>query len=162
MVKTLTLDCLRGQVRILRLLRILGHNDETASDTMNDLLAQVQRSRSCTQIWRLLKEYQMNHNTEMKSGSRACSGGHQHRQHQDGRQRCPVRDRSHHPGHQIREWPQGERAAHPISGSNQCQDGGLNPFFVTSPQVLAVNILGRFLLNNDRNIRSVPPSLPSV
>lgn len=30
------------------------------------------------------------------------------------------------------------------------------------PQVLAVNILGRFLLNNDRNIRSVflPPHIP--
>lgn len=96
----------------------------------------------------------------MKSGSRGCSGGHQHRQHQDGGQRCPVRDRSHHPRHQIREWPQGERAAHPISGSSRRQHGGLNPFFVTSPQVLAVNILGRFLLNNDRNIRSVPPSLP--
>lgn len=41
------------------------------------------------------------------------------------------------------------------------QEGGLNRFFVAFPQVLAVNILGRFLLNNDRNIRSVPPSLPS-
>lgn len=30
------------QVRILRLLRILGHNNDTASDAMNDLLAQVQ------------------------------------------------------------------------------------------------------------------------
>lgn len=29
------------QVRILRLLRILGRNNEAASDTMNDLLAQV-------------------------------------------------------------------------------------------------------------------------
>lgn len=29
------------QVRVLRLLRILGHNNETASDAMNDLLAQV-------------------------------------------------------------------------------------------------------------------------
>uniref|UniRef100_A0A671KW61 AP-1 complex subunit gamma n=1 Tax=Sinocyclocheilus anshuiensis TaxID=1608454 RepID=A0A671KW61_9TELE len=29
------------QVRILRLLRILGHNNDTASDAMNDLLAQV-------------------------------------------------------------------------------------------------------------------------
>lgn len=41
------------QVRILRLLRILGHNDETASDTMNDLLAQVRRSRSCRKLPRL-------------------------------------------------------------------------------------------------------------
>lgn len=36
-----------SQVRILRLLRILGHNNEAASDTMNDLLAQVQSSRWC-------------------------------------------------------------------------------------------------------------------
>lgn len=35
------LDRLCGQVRILRLLRILGRNDESASDAMNDLLAQV-------------------------------------------------------------------------------------------------------------------------
>lgn len=36
-----TLRCLCTQVRVLRLLRILGHNNETASDAMNDLLAQV-------------------------------------------------------------------------------------------------------------------------
>lgn len=30
------------QVRILRLLRILGHNNDSASEAMNDLLAQVQ------------------------------------------------------------------------------------------------------------------------
>lgn len=47
------------------------------------------------------------------------------------------------------------------SVSNHQQEGGLNRFCVALPQVLAVNILGRFLLNNDRNIRSVPPSLPS-
>lgn len=29
------------QVRILRLLRILGHNNDSASEAMNDLLAQV-------------------------------------------------------------------------------------------------------------------------
>lgn len=68
-VKTWTLDCFCGQVRILRLLRILGHNDETASDTMNDLLAQVQCSHSRTQIWRLIKTKfkkndPMNHNTD--------------------------------------------------------------------------------------------------
>lgn len=39
-----TLSGLHPQVRILRLLRILGRNNETASDAMNDLLAQVQYS----------------------------------------------------------------------------------------------------------------------
>lgn len=32
-------------MRILRLLRILGHNNDTASDAMNDLLAQVQQNK---------------------------------------------------------------------------------------------------------------------
>jgi len=40
------LSGLRPQVRILRLLRILGRKNEGASDAMNDLLAQVQRSLS--------------------------------------------------------------------------------------------------------------------
>lgn len=35
------LSRLQTQVRILRLLRILGRNNEAASDAMNDLLAQV-------------------------------------------------------------------------------------------------------------------------
>lgn len=42
-VKVLTLWSFCPQVRILRLLRILGHNNEAASDAMNDLLAQVRR-----------------------------------------------------------------------------------------------------------------------
>lgn len=42
-VSMLNGNVLVGQVRILRLLRILGHNHEAASDTMNDLLAQVRR-----------------------------------------------------------------------------------------------------------------------
>ncbi|XP_068605432.1 AP-1 complex subunit gamma-like 2, partial [Brachionichthys hirsutus] len=36
------------QVRILRLLRILGHNSESASDAMNDLLAQVATNTDST------------------------------------------------------------------------------------------------------------------
>lgn len=39
--KPVSLPTLRPQVRILRLLRILGRNNEGASDSMNDLLAQV-------------------------------------------------------------------------------------------------------------------------
>lgn len=50
MVHLFTLACLYPQVRILRLLRILGHNNEAASDAMNDLLAQVQFSLSYTQM----------------------------------------------------------------------------------------------------------------
>jgi AP-1 complex subunit gamma-1 len=36
------------QVRIIRLLRILGHNDETTSETMNDILAQVATNTETT------------------------------------------------------------------------------------------------------------------
>lgn len=35
------INCFRFQVKILRLLRILGHNDADASEAMNDILAQV-------------------------------------------------------------------------------------------------------------------------
>uniref|UniRef100_H3CR83 AP-1 complex subunit gamma n=1 Tax=Tetraodon nigroviridis TaxID=99883 RepID=H3CR83_TETNG len=82
------------QVRILRLLRILGHNDETASDTMNDLLAQVATNTDSTKTVGNAVLYE----TVLTI--------------------LDIRSES-----------------------------GL--------RVLAVNILGRFLLNNDRNIRYI-------
>lgn len=88
-------------------------------------------------------------------------GGNQHWQHKDGRQRRVVRDRPHCAGHQVGEWPQG----------GQPNTSSIKYIYIyillsgherlcSALQVLAVNILGRFLLNNDRNIRSVPLSLP--
>uniref|UniRef100_A0A8C2Q1P6 AP-1 complex subunit gamma n=1 Tax=Cyprinus carpio TaxID=7962 RepID=A0A8C2Q1P6_CYPCA len=82
------------QVRILRLLRILGHNNDTASDAMNDLLAQVATNTDSSKT----------------------------------------------------------------AGSAVLYETVLTIMDINSEsglRVLAVNILGRFLLNNDRNIRYI-------
>ncbi|KTG37481.1 hypothetical protein cypCar_00008318 [Cyprinus carpio] len=88
-----TLDQFR-KVRILRLLRILGHNNDTASDAMNDLLAQVATNTDSSKT----------------------------------------------------------------AGSAVLYETVLTIMDINSEsglRVLAVNILGRFLLNNDRNIRYI-------
>ncbi|KAG7227387.1 hypothetical protein INR49_000392 [Caranx melampygus] len=82
------------QVRILRLLRILGRNNESASDAMNDLLAQVATNTDSTKTVGNAVLYET-----------------------------------------------------VLTVLDIKSESGL--------RVLAVNILGRFLLNNDRNIRSV-------
>ncbi|XP_066578988.1 AP-1 complex subunit gamma-like 2 isoform X2 [Amia ocellicauda] len=82
------------QVRILRLLRILGRNDEIASEAMNDILAQVATNTDST-----------------KTAGNAI----------------------------LYETVVTVMDIHSESGL----------------RVLAVNILGRFLLNNDRNIRYI-------
>ncbi|KAJ8336573.1 hypothetical protein SKAU_G00377930 [Synaphobranchus kaupii] len=82
------------QVRILRLLRILGRNDDVASDAMNDLLAQVATNTDSSKT----------------------------------------------------------------AGSAVLYETVLTVMDIKSEsglRVLAVNILGRFLLNNDRNIRYI-------
>lgn len=82
------------QVRILRLLRILGRNDDVASDAMNDLLAQVATNTDSSKT----------------------------------------------------------------AGSAVLYETVLTIMDIKSEsglRVLAVNILGRFLLNNDRNIRYI-------
>ncbi|XP_061109759.1 LOW QUALITY PROTEIN: AP-1 complex subunit gamma-like 2 [Conger conger] len=82
------------QVRILRLLRILGRNDDMASDAMNDLLAQVATNTDSSKT----------------------------------------------------------------AGSAVLYETVLTIMDIKSEsglRVLAVNILGRFLLNNDRNIRYI-------
>ncbi|XP_057714156.1 AP-1 complex subunit gamma-like 2 [Corythoichthys intestinalis] len=82
------------QVRILRLLRILGRNNETASDTMNDLLAQVATNTDSTKTVGNAVLYET-----------------------------------------------------VLTVLDIKSESGL--------RILAVNILGRFLLNNDRNIRYI-------
>uniref|UniRef100_A0A671XF13 AP-1 complex subunit gamma n=1 Tax=Sparus aurata TaxID=8175 RepID=A0A671XF13_SPAAU len=82
------------QVRILRLLRILGHNNEAASDAMNDLLAQVATNTDSTKTVGNAVLYET-----------------------------------------------------VLTVLDIKSESGL--------RVLAVNILGRFLLNNDRNIRYI-------
>ncbi|KAM9718716.1 AP-1 complex subunit gamma-like 2 isoform 1-T2 [Menidia menidia] len=82
------------QVRILRLLRILGHNNESASDAMNDLLAQVATNTDSTKTVGNAVLYET-----------------------------------------------------VLTVLDIKSESGL--------RVLAVNILGRFLLNNDRNIRYI-------
>uniref|UniRef100_M3ZE20 AP-1 complex subunit gamma n=1 Tax=Xiphophorus maculatus TaxID=8083 RepID=M3ZE20_XIPMA len=82
------------QVRILRLLRILGRNNEAASDAMNDLLAQVATNTDSTKTVGNAVLYET-----------------------------------------------------VLSVLDIKSESGL--------RVLAVNILGRFLLNNDRNIRYI-------
>ncbi|XP_061549539.1 AP-1 complex subunit gamma-like 2 isoform X1 [Phycodurus eques] len=82
------------QVRILRLLRILGHNNEAASDTMNDLLAQVATNTDSTKTVGNAVLYET-----------------------------------------------------VLTVLDIKSESGL--------RILAVNILGRFLLNNDRNIRYI-------
>uniref|UniRef100_A0A8C5HBF3 AP-1 complex subunit gamma n=1 Tax=Gouania willdenowi TaxID=441366 RepID=A0A8C5HBF3_GOUWI len=82
------------QVRLLRLLRILGRNNETASDAMNDLLAQVATNTDSTKTVGNAVLYET-----------------------------------------------------VLTVLDIKSESGL--------RVLAVNILGRFLLNNDRNIRYI-------
>lgn len=82
------------QVRILRLLRILGHNNEAASDAMNDLLAQVATNTDSTKTVGNAVLYET-----------------------------------------------------VLTVLDIKSESGL--------RVLAVNILGRFLLNSDRNIRYI-------
>uniref|UniRef100_A0A1A7X1E6 AP-1 complex subunit gamma n=1 Tax=Iconisemion striatum TaxID=60296 RepID=A0A1A7X1E6_9TELE len=82
------------QVRILRLLRVLGRNNETASDAMNDLLAQVATNTDSTKTVGNAVLYET-----------------------------------------------------VLTVLDIKSESGL--------RVLAVNILGRFLLNNDRNIRYI-------
>ncbi|XP_077413293.1 AP-1 complex subunit gamma-like 2 isoform X1 [Vanacampus margaritifer] len=82
------------QVRILRLLRILGRNSESASDTMNDLLAQVATNTDSTKTVGNAVLYET-----------------------------------------------------VLTVLDIKSESGL--------RILAVNILGRFLLNNDRNIRYI-------
>uniref|UniRef100_A0A672HSE2 AP-1 complex subunit gamma n=1 Tax=Salarias fasciatus TaxID=181472 RepID=A0A672HSE2_SALFA len=82
------------QVRILRLLRILGRNNESASDAMNDLLAQVATNTDSTKTVGNAVLYET-----------------------------------------------------VLTVLDIKSESGL--------RVLAVNILGRFLLNNDRNIRYI-------
>ncbi|XP_037131594.1 AP-1 complex subunit gamma-like 2 [Syngnathus acus] len=82
------------QVRILRLLRILGRNNEAASDTMNDLLAQVATNTDSTKTVGNAVLYET-----------------------------------------------------VLTVLDIKSESGL--------RILAVNILGRFLLNNDRNIRYI-------
>uniref|UniRef100_A0A3Q3DJ58 AP-1 complex subunit gamma n=1 Tax=Hippocampus comes TaxID=109280 RepID=A0A3Q3DJ58_HIPCM len=82
------------QVRILRLLRILGRNNEASSDTMNDLLAQVATNTDSTKTVGNAVLYET-----------------------------------------------------VLTVLDIKSESGL--------RILAVNILGRFLLNNDRNIRYI-------
>ena len=63
------------QVKILRLMRLLGNGDAKASETMNDILAQVRRVFSSTLYQRSI---------------RLCTGCDKHRLDQERRQLNPI------------------------------------------------------------------------
>lgn len=103
------------QVRLLRLMRILGHNDVEASEAMNDILAQVstntENSKNVGNA--ILYEAVLTiMNIKSESGLRV---NHDH--------------------------------------VDLIEEKNISNLYLL--QVLAVNILGRFLLNTDKNIRYV-------
>lgn len=103
------------QVRLLRLMRILGHNDVEASEAMNDILAQVstntENSKNVGNA--ILYEAVLTiMNIKSESGLRV---NHDH--------------------------------------VDFIEEKHISNLYLL--QVLAVNILGRFLLNTDKNIRYV-------
>jgi len=67
------------QVKVLRLLRLLGQNDVRASETMNDILAQV---RTPLRLPRPLLK---------------CLGRYKHRLHEECWKLDPLRNRPHCP-----------------------------------------------------------------
>ncbi|KAG8144285.1 putative AP-1 complex subunit gamma protein [Naja naja] len=130
------------QVRILRLLRILGRNDDDSSEAMNDILAQVATNTETSKnVGNAILYETVLTIMDIKSES-------------------GLRVR-----HFVSMGPQGKMAAtleHRFSRLPQEHQNFSEGkrFFVTLPvclslQVLAINILGRFLLNNDKNIRYV-------
>ena len=67
------------QVKILRLLRLLGKEDASASETMNDILAQVRATRGCGSV-------------DLKKTLYSHAGGNEHRLVQERWQFHSVRD----------------------------------------------------------------------
>ncbi|KAK1338779.1 hypothetical protein QTO34_019437 [Cnephaeus nilssonii] len=114
------------QVQILRLLRILGRNHEESSESMNDLLAQVAT----------------NTDTSRNAGSAVLF--ETVLTIVDIRSAAGLRVPSPIP-------PPVAPPPHPAGKDRSC--GRQSPLL--KEQVLAVNILGRFLLNSDKNIRYV-------
>jgi hypothetical protein len=74
------------QVKILRLLRILGTGDADSSEAMNDILAQVRQPVSFS----------------VRKCESSYTGGHKHRIGQERRQLNPLRGRLDHPRHRGR------------------------------------------------------------
>ena len=109
------------QIKILRLLRILGKNDPSASETMNDILAQV-----CLSFFEIEQFFFTVHETSEVQFVYS--------------QVATNTETSKNVGNAILYETV-------LSIMDIDSESGL--------RVLAVNILGRFLLNNDKNIRYV-------